>query len=252
MPYVDYTTEEVKTARVKIGNVEVAVAVEPNHADGENTLYAYAYDSYLDDYTQDQVTISGYPIDFNKYELIEKVVCDGTSWVKTPLIGDENYAMTIEYMQTTSGSLYICGNNASSKCQYLYSTSTGMTSALGAQTKKPARPALNVKHIAMVDSDGVTIDGTLTAWDATVAAFTATKHLGVGNVLNSSDAKVGTGLKGYIYKWELYDKVNNVDLAYYVPAKRRSDGHIGFYDLVSGNFYESAGIGNGTTPFTEV
>lgn len=249
MPYVDYTTEEVKTAVVKVGNVEVMVAVEPDHAAGQNTLYAYAYDSYLEDYTQDQVTIYGYPIDFNKYELIEGVKMDGTQYCKTDVVANDTYKLTVDFMFSTTGTQYVCGSTVSGKSMYVSRGSSYLKGVLGNQSKNITPvPAVDVRIVVVVDVTGITVNGTLTAWDDTVAAFTATRHLGIGAALNTSDGPTTNNFKGVMYRMQVYDTADSSVVAEFVPVKRRSDGVVGFYDLVNGGFYSSIG----TNPFEEV
>ena len=175
------------------------------------------------------------------YKRITGIKFDGDFWYDTGevLTGDDDVTMTLmntvttgqnvfgSYNGTSSGtknfSLYIYGGGSSSNSYFRY----------GEQLLRP-RFGSNERTITL-GGDGTT--GFATDVTATPETFTTVATAYIGMLPNSSSPAytgsiIGSILVGTRLKW--------------IPCERESDGVVGYYEAVNGNFIAPTGTGTPT------
>lgn len=98
----------------------------------------------------------------------------------------------------------------------------------------------NTLYTAIMDSSGVTINGTLNKYTGSVSAFTALNTLAVCGGKNANGSISSAYFVGDMDYYKIYEE--DVLVRDYVPCENAS-GEIGFYELVNNVFKGNEGTG---------
>lgn len=179
----------------------------------------------------------------NGYTRLEYIKSSGEQYVDTGFTPNNNTSVEVEFMWTGSTATYLYGavdsNNAKSFTATL-STTGGNWRFDGTAYKYTAKA--NTLYTAVMDSSGVTINGTLNKYAGIPSSFTAPCSLTIFAGKNASGT-MASYFSGKVYYFKIYD--NGTLVRDLIPCKNAS-GAVGLYDTVNGVFYANKGSGTFT------
>jgi hypothetical protein len=182
----------------------------------------------------------------NGYTQLEYIQSSGTQYIDTGVLAQSDLKIEMQAeLTTTDGSQAFFGgqnSTSSNRLAWYYYKNTEMYYYY-ASSKYPfvKRSDFASKHIYVFDNNKVYIDGVTVSFSTSISAtsFTSsyTMYLFARNL--GGTASDMADMKLYYFKvWK-----NDELLGDFVPAKRKSDGEIGLYDVESGVFYSNQGTG---------
>lgn len=171
------------------------------------------------------------------YTRVDHIRFTGGQTVDTGIICDQNTEIEITFTREVSAAMYLYGvrttNNTASVTAYL---NTNGAWRFG-KTYKSLTPAVRAAtHHAIQKSNGVTLNGTLNKYNATVTAFTAPATLTIGSAGTADGAYGDPSYIGNISDVKIR-KGDNLVLEY-IPCMNAS-GVYGFWDKVAKVFKTS-------------
>lgn len=171
------------------------------------------------------------------YTRVDHIRFTGEQTVDTDIICDKNTEIEITFTRESSTAMYLYGvrttNNTASVTAYLTSSgawrfgSTYTTLTVGVRS---------APHTAIQKSNGVTLNGTLNKYRATVTNFTAPATLTIGSARTTDGAYGDPSYVGDISDVKIRTGDNLV--LEYIPCKNAS-GVYGFWDKVAKVFKTS-------------
>lgn len=194
-------------------------------------------------------------VKIDNYEFYDYLESTGTQYIDTGLKGNLNTAVEIKFegiKSSTNDILNIFGDITTST--RALSCNTGYTAEEARPTSRfgntstggvPQKLSKNTPYIITSNKNTYTIknqDGTVYrsyTFGATTA-FTTTNNLWMFVCNNSNAPSTYTGSSKFYY-CKIWD--NDVLVRNFYPAKRKSDGAIGMYDIVNDKLYTNAGTG---------
>ena len=175
------------------------------------------------------------------YEQLDYIQSTGTQWIDTgtKLTKDFKFFYTINVQNAGSGSAmpwatYVSGNRYT--CQFPNHTTVWFQRAGGTLYQGDLNGTILNKDLYIIETlNSVNVNG-INYGNGT---FTFTQNNTNVGLFNSPGSNYQSANKLGIFQW--YD--DNKLVHYYVPARRKSDGVIGLYDIANNEFKTNSGIG---------
>ena len=159
----------------------------------------------------------------------------GTQYIDTNFTPNQDTEIRAKYIATTSN-CWLYGSGSSSPRITAY-TNWNSNQEFGYGGTKLVFPINQINELVQ-NKTGLTLNGTFTAYSA-ITNFRSTGKFLIGTAsADSATAK----LTGRIYYVKIYD--DGVLILDMIPARRKSDGAIGMYDKLNGNFFANSGTGD--------
>jgi len=165
-----------------------------------------------------------------------------TQYIDTGIVPVLNYSIEVKAKKQQSQSLFGSSNiynltgSAGDTSQYFY---------LGSSTRQQLPVDLidnSVSHIWGFDAQGGKIYCDNLVVNVTVGNTAPTEHLYLFCRSKMGDMDCGNHQIYYVKLWD----ASNQLIFHGIPARRNSDGVLGMYDSISGNFFTNAGTGTFT------
>ena len=215
------------------------------------TGYEYNKDSGKTDISQCQIHCDGgtYVSTYTQLEYIEST---GTQWIDTgvgPTAGVTSMEITLQYTNVLSGqSGVVIGSNPnyhSFKIGINASGTNFLCQSGGEGSEALFGEPDTLKHTFILDKAHATcaMDGIVSNLNSNANATDIMEHIYVGaqnTVINGREPVTHPSSAKY-YRFKFVN--GNTLFRDMVPARRNSDGAIGMYDTVSGQFFTNAGTG---------
>ena len=170
-----------------------------------------------------------------EYTKVEYIQLDGTQYVDTNIICNENTKIEMTFTREEESARYLFGvassDNTASVTGYQSGVANGSWRFGGGYT----RPSVDVnkKHTFIMDKNGITIDSSKKSYSGTVGVFNTPQTLIIGGC-NSVSGTVGSVRHiGKIYEFKMYE--NDKLILHYMPCINK-EGIYGFYDYVNKQF----------------
>lgn len=173
------------------------------------------------------------------FTLLEYVTADGNQYIDTGVKIKKSYEIRSKFKATELPKyLYaaVSSGNTASATAFVSSGSGAWRFGNKSLTKTLS---LNTVYATIQNSGNLIINGTSSSY-ATVADFETPVTLALGAAHNADGTYGTAGFQGNIYEFRILDGNRN-DVMNLVPMRRDSDGKVGFYDTVSGQFFTSIG-----------
>lgn len=185
------------------------------------------------------------------YTALEYIESTGTQWIGTGFTPDSNTRVICSCapMVATAGwdsiSSYIFGIGDIESNTYDCYMAAGKWSAIyGTQINEEAESTpvgqevtidFNANHVLITSGEAVVLDH-----EFAVSSFTCPSQLKLLRI--ERDNATGYFGKARIMSCSIYD--NGVPARTFVPARRESDGAVGLFDVLNGQFYGNSGTGS--------
>ena len=173
------------------------------------------------------------------FTLLEYVTADGNQYIDTGVKIKKSYEIRSKFKATELPKyLYaaVSSGNTASATAFVSSGSGAWRFGNKSLTKTLS---LNTVYATIQNSGNLIINGTSSSY-ATVADFETPVTLALGAAHNADGTYGTAGFQGNIYEFRILDGNRN-DVMNLVPMRRDSDGKVGLYDTVSGQFFTSIG-----------
>lgn len=174
------------------------------------------------------------------YTELQYIVSDGRQRIDTGVTATKNTAIETKFINHYSESttrIVIADSWRSPSFELSIVAQTNAPLRFGNQTlTKTSFWAVNKLYTVSMNSEGISINGTLEKWSGTPGDFTSQQLRMFGVTDDSSRGAIIT-----MYYMKIYE--NGSLVHNYVPAKQDSDGAIGMYDTVLQRFMANAGSG---------
>lgn len=174
----------------------------------------------------------------NGYTRLEYIQSSGGQYIDSLFTPNNKTRIEVKFSWAGGSNGYLYGavdsNNAKSVTATL-SVNGGNWRFDG--TYYSLKASANTIYSAVIDSSGVTINGTLNKYVGTVSSFTSPNTLFIFSGHNASGVSASYFV-GKIYTFGIYD--NGTLVRDFIPCKNAS-GDVGLYDIANGVFYENKG-----------
>lgn len=184
------------------------------------------------------------PILDNQYQRVEYIESTGTQYIDMGVIPTIDTTVECEIAQNT-GDRFIYGSRtsatASDKHTFNFSTNNQIYPQLGNSNTDAISYRYNLGEVVTVKNgkDGAFVNGVLVKSYAGVTFTESTLPMYLFGLNTPAEAVTKRSFIGRIYFFKIWEK--GTLIRDYVPCYRKSDGVIGLYEKVSGNFYTNAG-----------
>jgi len=179
------------------------------------------------------------------YTQVEYLQSSGTQYIDTGIVPSAGIKASGSFaiLDTTAARNYIFGttNGGSGRFQFSYSSQAFF--GCGGAYSQPSLTVNTNRHNFVADKNTFTIDGN-TVYTPTSNQFSGDRTIVVFGLHDNSNITNLASIK--VWSLQIYNDESLVqDL---VPARRDSDGVLGMYDTVSGNFFTNQGSGKFYAP----
>ena len=173
----------------------------------------------------------------NGYTRLEYVEFTGTQYIDTGIAIKKSYEIRSKFKPTTLARyLYGALSSGNTASATAYINSNGNWRFGNGAIQKVLN--LNTVYTSVQNVSQLVVNGVTTAY-STINDFETPVTLVLGTAHNTNETYSTVGFVGNIYEFRILDGNRN-DLMNLVPAQHDSDGKVGFYDTVSGNFFTNA------------
>ena len=174
----------------------------------------------------------------NGYTLLEYVTTGGDQYIDTGLIIKKSYEIRGKFKPTETGKFLYGIRNAGSGDTASATAYISGNWRWGNQSKSP-EVSLNTIHTSVQNVNNIVVDGVATAYTTQSTNFETPETMLLGTCRNYDGISPNKFI-GNIYEFRILDG-NRDDLMNLVPMLHDSDGAVGLYDTVSGQFFTSIG-----------
>ncbi len=184
-----------------------------------------------------------------EYEELEYIQSSGSEYINTGITVNQNTEIETEFQRTdlsVAGYMYgVSRSGNTGVCTAYFNTTSSVAWRFSSDTVNPVDNGfLDTNwHHTIQNKNGVTADGVLKAYTS-IADFTTGVQLPLFRGYNASTSSYANGAAVRIKRFQI--RQSGASVADMIPARKRSNGHIGMYDLVRRQFFENAGEGQFT------
>ena len=180
----------------------------------------------------------------NRYQRVEYIESTGTQYIDTGVIPTIDTTVECEIAQHT-GDRFIYGSRtsatASDKHTFNFSTNNQIYPQLWSSNTDAISYRYNLGDVVTIKNgkDGAFVNGALVKSYTGVTFTESTLPMYLFGLNTPAEVVTKRSFVGRIYFFKIWEK--GTLIRDYVPCYRKSDGVIGLYEKVSGNFYTNAG-----------